>query len=613
MEPPDRVADRVAHALHLPVPALVQRQLDAAGADESRARWRGDAVLELDALPEARERVVRRRPLDVGLVHLRHAVARMSQTMSEVAVVGEQKRSRRVDIEPADRHDARLGRDEVDDGSSSLRVAGGRDDTHGLVQEDVGERLALDLAAVDLDDVVPTHDRVQLARASVHRHPAGADELVRTPAGSHPGAREEGVEAHSTILPPARVRSVTQVETSTQIEVWSDKLAQLAVFGANVQPGQLVAVTSFIGKEDITRRIARLAYERGATYVDVLYFDQWVKRERIAQAAEETLDYVPQWMRDRLLHLSDEHAARISLSGPHAPRALEGLDPARAGRDLLPSLPETGEVVNRMTTSWNIVPVPTPSWAELVYPDVDRDTAFERLWEDVAHICRLDAEDPTEAWIERSAELKANAQRLTDRHFDALRLHGPGTDLTIGLFPSAHWAAGDLETVDGRRHSPNIPTEEVFGTPDPERVDGHVSATMPLELSGTIIQGIRVEFEGGRAVKIDADSGADALRAVAARDEGASRLGEIALVDGEGRIGPLDRVFYDTLIDENAASHIALGGAYDHPVEDPEEKKRINRSKIHVDFMIGSHELNVDGITRDGEAIPVLRDGAWQI
>ena len=399
----------------------------------------------------------------------------------------------------------------------------------------------------------------------------------------------------------------------TQIDVWKDKLANLAVFGANVQPGQLVAITSYIGKEDVTRRITRAAYERGAKYVDVLYFDQWLKRERVAHAAEDTLDFVPPWMRDRLYYLSDEHAARISLSGPHAPRALDGLDPARAGRDLLPYLPETGEVVNRMTTSWNIVPVPTPSWAELAYPELESDAGYERLWEDVAHICRLDSDDPTEAWMQRSAELKANAQRLTDRHFDALRLHGDGTDLTIGLFPSAHWAAGDLETVDGRRHSPNIPTEEVFGTPDPERVEGYVSATMPLELSGSIIEGIRIEFEGGRAVKVDAATGAEALRAVVARDEGASRLGEIALVDGKGRIGPLGRVFYDTLIDENAASHIALGGAYEHPVDDPTERQRINRSKVHIDFMIGSPALDVDGITHDGEHVPVLRAGAWQV
>ena len=398
-----------------------------------------------------------------------------------------------------------------------------------------------------------------------------------------------------------------------RIETLSDRLAELAVFGANVQPGQLVAVTSYIGKEDVTRKIARAAYQRGAKYVDVLYFDQWVKRERIAHAAEDTLDYVPPWMQERLLYISDEHAARISLSGPHAPRALQGLDPARAGRDLLPSLPETGEVVNRMTTSWNIVPVPTRSWAEIVYPDLEREAAYERLWEDIAHLCRLDEEDPAAAWRERSTALKANAQRLTDQRYDALRLHGPGTDLTVGLFSSAHWAAGDLETVDGRRHSPNLPTEEVFGTPDPERVDGYVSATMPLELSGSIIENIRVEFARGRAVKIDADSGADALRAVAGRDEGASRLGEIALVDGEGRIGPLKRVFFDTLIDENAASHIALGDGYEHPVEDPAEKARINKSTVHVEFMIGSPELDVDGITSDGRTVPVLRSGAWQI
>jgi aminopeptidase len=266
-----------------------------------------------------------------------------------------------------------------------------------------------------------------------------------------------------------------------------------------------------------------------------------------------------------------------------------------------------------MTTSWCIVPAPTHSWAEIVYPELGREESYEALWKAVAHICRLDADDPAEAWTRRCATLKENADRLTRRRFDALRLHGPGTDLTIGLLSSAHWAAGDLVTVDGRRHSPNLPTEEVFTTPDPERVDGHVTATMPLELSGSVISGIQVAFEGGRAVKIDADYGADALRSVASRDDGASKLGEIALVDDQGRIGPLGTVFLDTLIDENAATHIALGDGYDHPVEDPADKARINKSAIHVDFMIGSLELEVDGITHDGVVVPVLRGGAWQI
>jgi len=398
-----------------------------------------------------------------------------------------------------------------------------------------------------------------------------------------------------------------------RIDAWTDKLAELAVFGANVQPGQLVAVTSFVGKENLTRRIARAAYARGAKYVDVLYFDQWLKRERIEGADEQTLDYVPPWMSQRLLHLSDEHAARISLSGPQAPRALEGLDPARAGRDLLPYLPETGDVVNRMTTSWTIVPAPAPDWAEAVYPDLPREEAYERLWEAVVHICRIDADDPGAAWVERISTLKANAARLTERRFDAMRLHGPGTDLTVGLLPSSRWKAGDQETVDGIAHFPNLPTEETFATPDPERVDGHVSATMPLDLFGTVVSGIRVEFSAGRAVKIDADQGADALRAVAAKDDGASRLGELALVDGEGRIGPLGTVFYATLIDENAASHIALGHGYALGVESAEDLARVNDSSVHVDFMIGSPQLDVDGVTGDGDVVPLLRSGAWQV
>jgi aminopeptidase len=398
-----------------------------------------------------------------------------------------------------------------------------------------------------------------------------------------------------------------------RIEEWTKKLAELAVFGSNVQPGQLVAVTSFVGKEYVAREIARAAYERGAKYVDVVTFDQWVKRERIAHAAEETLDYAPPWMSQRLLHLSDEHAARITLSGPHAPRALEGLDPSRAGRDLLPYLPETGEVVNRRTTNWTIVPVPTPDWAEVVYPDIPQDEAYRRLWEAVAHVCRLDTEDPQAAWAERTATLKSSADRLTERRFDTLRLHGPGTDLTIGLFPSSTWQAGDFVTVDGLRHLPNLPTEETFTTPDPEQVHGYASATMPLELAGSVVSGIRVEFENGSAVAIEADQGAEALRAAAASDEGASRLGEIALVDGLGRVGALETTFFDTLIDENAASHIALGNGYDHPVVDAADKERINASRVHIDFMIGSPELAVDGITFDGDVVPVLRHGAWQI
>ena len=392
------------------------------------------------------------------------------------------------------------------------------------------------------------------------------------------------------------------------------KLAQLIVgFGANVQPGQLVGITSYIGKEELTRELARAAYARGARYVDVLYSDQWVKRERLLAAADEALDYIPPWMIDRLRHFSDEHAARIALSGPQAPHALDGIPAERSGRDLLPYLPEIGKVVNRRTTNWCVAPAPTQDWAEIVYPDLPAEEAYDRLWDAVVHICRLESDDPEAAWRERMGVVKQGAARLTERHFDAIRLHGPGTDLTVGLFPSSIWHAAEFTTVDGLEHFPNIPSEETFTTPDPLRVDGHVSATMPLELYGSIISGIRVKFEGGRAVKIDAEQNAEALRAACAKDDGGTRLGELALVDGGGRIGPLGTVFYDTLIDENAASHIALGSGYALAVADEADKARVNESQIHIDFMIGSPALDVDGITSAGEHVPVLRNGAWQL
>jgi aminopeptidase len=392
------------------------------------------------------------------------------------------------------------------------------------------------------------------------------------------------------------------------------RLADLVVgYGANVQPGQIVAVTTYTGKEALTREVARAAYERGARWVDVVTFDPWVKRQRLAHADETTLEYLPPWLVDRLEWLSEEHAARITLNGPAAPGSLEGIDPARAGRDVLPYLPNTGEVVDRRTTNWCVAPAPTRGWATIVYPELSEDDAYERLWNEIAHVCRLDVDDPAAAWRERAQTLEGVAARLTDRRFDAIRLHGPGTDLTVGLFPSSAWQAADFTTVDGLRHFPNIPSEEIFTTPDPARVDGHVTATRPLEAYGALVEGIRVEFADGRAVKIDADRGADTLRAIAAKDDGASRLGELALVDGEGRIGPLGTVFYETLVDENAASHIALGHGYALGVENGDDLARVNDSVVHLDFMIGSPELDVDGITRDGETVPLLRSGAWQI
>jgi aminopeptidase len=284
----------------------------------------------------------------------------------------------------------------------------------------------------------------------------------------------------------------------------------------------------------------------------------------------------------------------------------------RAGRDQLPFLRESSEVVNARTTNWTAVPCPTEPWARLVFPDLAPAAALERLWQRILHICRLDEADPVAAWVARQDELVGVSARLTELGLDALHFEGPGTDLRVGLLPTSRWLSARFETVGGIVHMPNLPSEEVFTVPDPLRVDGEVRSTKALVIGGTIVRGLRVRFEGGRAVSIEADEGGALLAQYAARDDGACRLGEVALVDASGRIGPLDTVFYDTLIDENAASHIALGAAYEFTAGE-QDQGRINRSQIHIDFMIGSPAVDVTGLTVAGERVPVLRGGIWQV
>ena len=383
--------------------------------------------------------------------------------------------------------------------------------------------------------------------------------------------------------------------------------------GANVQPGQTVWVVAEPRAAPLVRRVAAEAYARGARFVDPWYFDPFVKRIRLERAPADTLDYVPPWYGRRLEQLGEGHGVRVSITPQVPPGLLEGIDPARAGKDGLPAHKENFDVINARTTNWTVVPWPVPEWASLVHPGLDGDAAVARLWEQLVYVLRLDEDDPAAAWHARLRQLHDVGRRIDEHRFDALRFEGPGTDLTVGLLPSSRFAleTPGMETVDGVVHAPNLPTEEIASTPDPERADGVVRATKPLDVSGSVVRDLRVRFESGRAVEIEGD-GADALRGRVAKDEGAARLGEVALVDNEGRIGKTGTVFFNTLLDENAASHLAFGNAYAVTVGD-EDRDAINKSAIHIDFMVGSDDVAVTGLTRDGRAVPVLRGGRWQV
>ncbi|MFN8108675.1 MAG: aminopeptidase [Thermoleophilia bacterium] len=392
---------------------------------------------------------------------------------------------------------------------------------------------------------------------------------------------------------------------------WMARLAELAVrVGANVQPDQVVTMGCQPGQVDMARQVADAAYRAGARFVDVVWHDPVVKRSRVRHAPQDTLGWVPPWYTQRAVHQGDTGGATIALSGPTAPGVFDDVDPARLALDRLPSVREQTEAALAGKLNWTVVPCPTPAWAAMVHPGLAPEAALDLLWADIAHVCRLDTDDPVRAWRERAEQIVASADALNRRRIDALHFVGPGTDLTVGLFGGSRWLGGTQRRPDGLEHLPNIPTEEVFTTPDPRRTEGVVSATMPLELAGTLVEGLRVTFREGRAVDITADRGAEVLRGRAATDEGAARLGEVALVDGSGRIGPLGRVFLDTLLDENAASHIALGGAYPAGVDGP-ERELANVSDIHIDFMIGGPEVTVSAVAADGTESPLLRRGEW--
>jgi aminopeptidase len=394
------------------------------------------------------------------------------------------------------------------------------------------------------------------------------------------------------------------------------RLAELTVkVGIDLQPGQDVFVNAWDPVHaDVARAVTDAAYRAGARYVSVLYWDGPAKASRIRHAPADSLDFVPDWFRRNITECTERRAAAVTIFGDPNPGVFDGLDATRLSRDLMPQIPEIHQLIASNEVNWTCIPGPNAGWAERVFgePDVDR------LWATLAPILRIDQEDPVEAWRLHGEKLGERARQLNERGFDAIHFQGPGTDLKVGLVRGHRWLYASFPTKRGAHPIVNLPTEEVFTTPDRNRVEGTVQATRPVLLNlGALVEGLRIRFAGGRAVEVDADANGDAVRELMAFDEGAGRLGEIALVDGSSPVGQSGLVFGDVLLDENAAAHIAWGQAYEVSVpdlpEDRAERERLgfNMSNVHQDAMIGSPEVSVSGIEAGGASVPIMQNDVW--
>jgi aminopeptidase len=384
--------------------------------------------------------------------------------------------------------------------------------------------------------------------------------------------------------------------------------------GVNLREGQYLTVEAEPAHAPLVRAIAEDAYAHGASYVDVHLTDPWVHRAHVAGAPAETVGITPKWQLNRLEQAVDDKAARVRIVGAAHADVYEGLDPQRLADAQMPELRKRWvEAVSASELAWTIVAYPDEEWATeaLGEPDV------ERLWQALEIALRLNEEDPAAAWHRRADELMARCDLLNERGFDALRYRGPGTELEIGLIPGAKFLGGRERTKHGQDHMANIPTEEVFTSPDRHRADGVVRSTKPLALNGSVVEGLEVTFANGEITEVNAEKGADIVRAQLATDPNAKRLGEIALVDNSSQVEAAGLVFFNTLFDENAVSHIAYGAGFGWTIEDlPEdapERDLLNKSTVHTDFMVGGREVEIDGVDGDGNAVPLLHGGEWRL
>ena len=398
-----------------------------------------------------------------------------------------------------------------------------------------------------------------------------------------------------------------------------ERYAELAVRSwVNMAEGQqLMIYATSLEHAPMVRALARAGYANGAQYVEAYYDDQHVRRAMIELAPEEALTWSAPWMIKRAEDRAANKAALIAITGDPEPELLADLDGERVGRARpIELIKRVGELTSDQPNNWCVIAWPNEGWAKTIFGEPD----VERLWEALGHAIRLDEPDPVAAWAEHVDKLERRSDALNGGGFDAVRFRGPGTDLTIGLLPGSMWAGGGDTTNWGRRFIANVPTEEVYTTPDWRRTQGVVRSTRPLSLNGTMVRDLEVRFEEGRAVEVNASSGAGVVKGEMSVDEGSAYLGEVALVTGDSRVADTGITFFDTLFDENVTCHIAYGFAYPERVEGgqgvpPDERRArgFNYSVVHTDFMIGGPEVEVVGITKDGDETPIIQEDQWRL
>jgi len=415
-----------------------------------------------------------------------------------------------------------------------------------------------------------------------------------------------------------QVRNLPNAASHAQL---LDRLAEVAVrVGLGLKPGQELVLTAPLEAVALVRRITEHAYKAGASLVTTIFSDEESTLMRFRHGRDEGFDTAPAWLYEGMAEAYKKGAARLAIVGED-PSLLAKEDPdkvSRANRARSKAYMPALNMIAGFDINWTIVSAATPAWAKTVFPDDTDEVALAKLWQAIFSASRVDTPDPIAAWEKHNAALQTRTRMLNDKNYAALHFRGPGTDLRVGLADGHEWNGGSTTAKNGLVCNANIPTEEVFTTPHKDRVDGTVTSTKPLSYNGTLIQDIQVRFEGGRIVESKARTGEAVLNKVLDTDEGARRLGEVALVPYSSPISKSGLLFFNTLFDENASSHIALGQAYSKCIrggggmnEDELASRGSNKSLIHIDWMIGSDQVDVDGITQDGRAEPLMRGGEW--